>query len=477
MTTSPRVLVVDDEALVRESLGEILRADGFRPAVASGGRDALKQLDEETFDAIVTDLRMPTGSGLELLAEIQQRGIATPVIVITGVGTVAEAVAAMKSGAFDFLQKPVDPEELVLLVKRAVEHGSLLAEVERLRTTVEDLRGPRSLAGTSTEITQVRSLIAQVAPTDATVLVTGESGTGKELAAELVHRQSARASQELVWLDCAAVTDELFDSELFGHKKGALSGALSDRTGKFAQADGGTLVLDEVGALRLEQQAKLLRVLETGEYQVLGEPRARRADVRIVATTNEDLAAKSKAGAFRSDLLYRLKVFPIAMPALRDRKQDLPALVAHLLTRARAAGSRTSGSRTDAAQGRAAAASIPRDALEVLASYGWPGNVRELSNALERAEILAGGGVLSAELFASILEAGVPSTPRPAATEFHLRSNLDAAEREIVLRSLAHSRGKKKEAANLLGIDPRNLGYYLRKHKITDKEAGEAAGR
>jgi DNA-binding NtrC family response regulator len=473
MSRGSRVLVVDDEVFVRDSLCAILKSEGFVTGTASSSVEALRLLAKERFEAIVTDLRMPGGDGLSLLSEARQRGVAIPIILITGVGTVAEAVAAMKTGAFDFLQKPVDPAELVLVVQRAVEHHALLAEVRELRDTVAGLRGPRVLVGSSPAMANVKSSIAQVAPTDATVLITGESGTGKEIAAEQIHGLSGRADKGLTWVQCATLTEMTFESELFGHRKGATPGALADRIGRFAEAAGGTLVLNEIGTLSSAMQAKLLRVLETGEYQVAGDASVEHADVRVIATTNEDLAAKVKSGAFRSDLYYRLAQFPIEMPALRNHKQDIGEISENLLSRARAT-----------ARGGSARLSI--EARELLASYGWPGNVRELRNVLERAVIVSDKDELDAGLFAGILESTSSSpfsTGATAATgsleprEFHLRTNLDAAEREIVLRALTQSKGKKKEAANLLGIDPRNLGYYLRKHKITDKESAEAGGR
>ncbi len=471
MTSGSRVLVVDDEVFVRDSLCAILKSEGFLTGTAASSVEALQRLAKERYEAIVTDLRMPGGDGLTLLTQARQRGVAIPIIVITGVGTVAEAVAAMKSGAFDFLQKPVDPDELVLVVRRAVEHHALLAEVRELRDTVAGLRGPRVLIGSSPAMVSVKNLIAQVAPAEATVLITGESGTGKEIAAELIHQQSARSDKGLTWVQCAMLTESNFESELFGHRKGAALGALADRIGRFAEAAGGTLILNEIGALSPGMQAKLLRVLETGEYQVAGDASVLHADVRVIATTNEDLATKVKAGAFRSDLYYRLAQFPIEMPALRNHKQDIGEISESLLARAQNA------------KPRAGAARLSSEARELLASYGWPGNVRELRNVLERAVIVSDKDELDAGLFAGILESTTSSPVSPIATgsleprEFHLRTNLDAAEREIVLRALTQSKGKKKEAAILLGIDPRNLGYYLRKHKITDKESAEAGGR
>jgi DNA-binding NtrC family response regulator len=375
--------------------------------------------------------------------------VGIPIIVVTGVGTVGAAVEAMKAGAFDFVQKPIDPAELVLLVRRAAEHRGLLSEVRKLRHAVEDLREARDLIGSSAAMRGVKESIAKVAPTDTTVLVLGESGTGKELAAQGIHARSARAENQIVRVNCAALSDEAFDRELF-----------EVRTGKVAEAEGGTLLLDEIGLSKLASQTKLLGLLERGEYQVAGEPRTRRADVRVVAISNEDLAAKVKSGAFRADLYYRLNPFPIEMPALRTHKEDIPEIAAYMLERARR--------RQKIAASGGPSAALGREALEVLASYDWPGNVRELGNAIERAVIVAGTHDLDAELFRGILESALPSGRPMEANEFHLRRNLDALEKDIVLKAISHTQGKKKEASILLGIDPRNLGYYLRKHKIRE---------
>jgi len=454
MTPGPSVLIVDDEAYVRDSLSEILAADGWRTHTASGASEAVAFLAGRRVDVIVTDLRMPTGDGFALLEHARAGAAEIPIIVITGVGTVAEAVRAMKAGAHDFLQKPVDPEELLLLARRAAEHKRLLNEVAALRETVRGLRAPRVLVGSSPSMARVKAAIAQVAPTDTTVLLKGESGTGKELAAEEIHRQSGRSSRPYRRVHCAAVSDEALESELFGRESGA-----------FADAEGGTLALDEVGVLSVGLQTKLLRLIEAGEERRASGQAAGGPDVRLIAITNEDLAARVKAGTFRSDLYFRLDVFPIEMPPLREHKEDIPEIVDHLVAWARGQRPGTavpeSALRPDA------------EALEALASYGWPGNVRELRNVLERAAIVSGGAGIDAPLVRGILESAAVVPPAAETREFLLRKNLDAAEREIVLRALAHTHGKKKEASLLLGIDPRNLGYYLRKHKIGDGKGKE----
>jgi len=424
----PSVLVVDDEPFVRDSIAEVLRADGWKTHAAAGAREAVAFLESQGVDVIVTDLRMPEGDAFLLLDHARKGAVEIPIVVITGVGTVAEAVRAMKAGAFDFLQKPVDPEELLLLARRAAEHRRLLAEVRALRETVRGLRAPRALVGKSASMERVRALIAQVARTDATVLVRGESGTGKELAAGEIHRRSARGARPLVRVHCAGSPEGAFERD------------------RVAEAEGGTLVLDEVGALTPTLQTRLLHLLESGR------------DLRVIAITNEDLAARVKSGEFRADLYWRLDVFPIEMPPLREHREDLPEIVRHFLDWA----------------GREHPGAGPRptqEALEVLGTYGWPGNVRELRNVLERAVILAGDRELDADLFRSILESAPAPAGAPPERELHLRKNLDAAEKEIVLRALARTQGRKKEASILLGIDPRNLGYYLRKHGIGEGRA------
>jgi two-component system, NtrC family, response regulator AtoC len=456
----PCVLIVDDETFVRESLAEILAGEGFRTLTADGVPAATTLLRTEPVNAVLTDLKMPTGEGVLLLGEAKNLGVDVPIIVMTGVGTVSDAVSAMRAGAYDFLQKPVDPDQLVLLLRRAFERYGLERDVKNLRTVLGRRAEERLFAGDSAATARIRELVQQVAPSDATVLVTGESGTGKELVAEEIHKRSPRSEKPLVRVNCAAVPDALFESEFFGHRRGAFTGAIADRAGRFAEAEGGTLVLDEIGTLKPEMQAKLLRVLESGEYQCVGEARTRTADVRIVAVTNEELEKRVKEGGFRADLYYRLNIFPIDVPPLRKRKDDIRGVLRALLARMR-------GRRGDAP---APEDDVARDAYEVLESYDWPGNVRELRNVLERATILSAGRTPDAALFRRILEPALLATPGSGSgggsEDCHLRTQLDAAEKALVLKALAKADGVKKDASAMLGIDPRNLGYYLRKHGI-----------
>ncbi len=458
MKTSETILLVEDEEFVRDSMADVLREEGYAIAEAASVREARLVLERTRVHLVLTDLRLPGEPGIELLRGAERDGASPPVVVITGHGTVDDAVDAMKAGAYDFLQKPIDPEQLALVVRRAIEHGRLVDEVLVLRNAVQRQQEGRPIVGSSRAMAQVRQMVERVAPADATVLVSGESGTGKELVAAEIHKQSPRAEGSLVLVNCAAVPATLFESEFFGHKKGAYSGAHADRSGRFAEAAGGTLVLDEVHTLGADVQAKLLRVLETGEYQMVGESRTRVVDVRIVAVTNANLDELVREGAFRTDLFYRLNVFPIEVPPLREHKEDIPEIVLELFARMR--GRATGGAEE---QG------LDAEALAVLCGYAWPGNVRELRNILERALILAPSGRIDAGLLRELL--GASTRAIPPERELNLRVRLEATERQIVQEALARTEGSKKLAAQLLGVDPKNLSYYLRKHGLKSEDA------
>ncbi|HKE00496.1 MAG TPA: sigma-54 dependent transcriptional regulator, partial [Planctomycetota bacterium] len=418
--------------------------------------------DETDLDAILSDLKLPDGDALELLRRAADHRPNVPTVVFSGVGTVAHAVEAMKAGALDFLSKPVDPGALLAVVRRAVEHHGLVEEVRRLKAAVPPEVMQARIIGSSRALQDVLALARRAAATDARVLLQGESGTGKELLALEIHRASRRARRPFVRVNCGAIPESLFESEMFGHKRGAFTGASEERLGVFAEAHGGTIALDEVGALPLEAQAKLLRVLETGEYARVGESRPRHADARVIAITNEDLAERVRAGSFREDLYFRLNVVPIVVPPLRDRKEDLPELSAHLLERI---------ARRDGGPARRLAPS----AAEVLARHDWPGNVRELRNVLERATIVGPGGPIAAETLDGILAAGFLRSDDAEGADairlgddLHLRSRTEAFQREVIREALARSGGVRKECARLLGVDARNLAYYIRKHGLAE---------
>jgi DNA-binding NtrC family response regulator len=462
VTRRDRILLVEDEPYVRESMAEILRHEGFHVVLAQDADEADAALQDEAIDTVLTDLRLPGRSGLDLLDSKHMKESGAPVILITGHGTVEDAVLAMKRGAWDFVQKPVDPDALVAAVRRALQHGRLEGEVRRLRTAFNRYRGERGILGSSAVMEGVRRLVAQVAPTDTTVLVTGESGTGKELVCVELHAQSGRAGGPLVLVNCAAIPETLVESEFFGHRRGSFTGASEDRPGRFEEARGGTLVLDEIEALKNEAQAKLLRVLEGGEYHRVGDPRARHMDCRIVAVSNEDLRAKVEHGEFRSDLFWRLDVFPVVMPPLREHPEDVEEIAGKLVERLRARIGIPPPPKGDA---------LAPEALQLLCGYAWPGNVRELRNVLERAVILAGPrGTLSAEIFAPLLAGAARAAPGGARAEqgYNLRDRREALERDLVARALAATSGQRKEAAQMLGIDPKNMAYYLRKHGLGD---------
>jgi len=467
MTERARILLVEDEPYVRDSMAELLRLDGFDVAECEDVPSAERALAEEAPDVVLCDLRLPGASGMELLSSAALAESGAPAIMITGHGTVEDAVQAMKRGAWDFVQKPVDPQSLVLVVRRALEHGRLAGEVRRLRAAFRAYQGSHRLLGGSDAMARVRDLVERVAPTDSTVLVTGESGTGKELVCLDLHGKSPRSGGPLVFVNCAAIPESLVESEFFGHKKGAYTGADADRTGRFDEARGGTLVLDEIEALKLEAQAKLLRVLESGEFQRLGDPRTRRVDCRVVAVSNEDLQQKVDEGEFRSDLFWRLHVFPIELPPLREHPADLREIAAGLLPRLR-----TSASLPGPAASADEPEVLPDDAVRLLASYSWPGNVRELRNVLERAIILAGPGrALDAGVLEPLLRGGASRGARDGAeTTLNLKARRESLERELVARALAVSNGQRKDAAALLGIDPKNMSYYL--NKLGLKDAG-----
>jgi two-component system nitrogen regulation response regulator NtrX len=395
---------------------------------------------------MILDLVMPPGpTGLETLAKLRERDQSLPVIMMSGKAQLNDAVQAIKQGAFQFLEKPLTPEAVLVTIRSALELTRAQAENRMLRSQL----APRpQMVGASHAMDRVRELIKQVGPTDARVLILGESGTGKELVAWAIHHAGRRANKPFVTVNCAAIPRDLVESEMFGHEKGAFTGATDRRLGRFELADGGTLFLDEVGDLNLEAQAKLLRVLETGEVARLGGERTFRVDVRILAATNQRLEQAVAAGTFREDLFFRLNVFPVEIPPLRDRLSDLPDLVLHLARRARPIHTPT----------------FTTEALEALATHGWPGNVRELANIVERL-VIVGGGEIDAALVRQVLprnatpggSASAPPVEPPDSWDRSLSNLLDDYERSLISRALSRANGNVAEAARLLQTDRANL--------------------
>ncbi len=450
-----RVLIVDDEPNIRRMLASLLRAEGFEVAEAGSGQAGLTAVREEEPDAVLMDLAMPGGTGLEALPSFLEAAPELPIIMMSGRASLSDAVQATKLGAFHFLEKPLSPEVVLVTLRSALE----LRRAREVNRVLQEEFGPDELIGRSEPMQRVRELIARLAATDARVLITGESGTGKELAAAALHQGSRRASGPFVRLNCAAIPRDLIESELFGHERGAFTGATERRRGRFELAGGGTLLLDEIGELSLEAQAKLLRVLEGGEIERVGGSGPFPVDVRTLAATNRDLRADVREGRFREDLFFRLEVVPLHMPPLRDRAGDVPLLVEHFLRRNR--------ERTGLTPPRLGA-----EALEALSRHPWPGNVRELANIIERLMIVHAGETVGSREVERVLTGSSPlavSTPPTAGADqadAPLSDRLDAYERQLILEALDAADANVAEAARRLQTDRANLYRRMRRLEI-----------
>ncbi len=368
------ILVVDDERSIRHTLKDILEFEQHTVTVAEGAPQALQAVDKESFDLVLSDIKMPGMDGMELLEALMERTTDIPVVMLSGHGTIETAVEAIKRGAFDFIEKPIDLNRLLITVRNALDKGGLVVETKALK---KKIGRKHRLIGCSPGIEKVRQLVERVAPTDARVLITGANGTGKEVVAHLLHLQSPRAGAPMVEVNCAAIPSELIESELFGHEKGAFTSAVKQRKGKFEQADGGTIFLDEIGDMSPAAQTKVLRVLQESEISRVGSDKTIKVDVRVVAATNKDLKSEIEKGHFREDLFHRLNVIPIHIPTLDERKEDIPLLVAHF-------------SELICAEQGIPTRMFSPDAIEALRSRSWPGNIRELRNVVERLIILGG---------------------------------------------------------------------------------------
>jgi two-component system response regulator AtoC len=450
-----RVLVVDDERRMRRLLQMMVETLGLESAATDSGEEALRLVQGEHFDLVLTDVRLPGISGIELLRALREADATLPVIVLTAYGSVPSAVEAMKLGAFDYVMKPFDVEALEQIVQNALRLQQVETEHRYLRERLEH-EGVESIVAASPAMRSVVELARQLAATPTTVLITGETGTGKEVVAQLIHRLSPRHARLFVPVNCAAIPSELLESELFGHVRGAFTGAQAPREGKFEIADGGTLFLDEIGDLAYPLQAKLLRVLQDSVVERVGSNRRQRVDVRVISSTNRDLDAAVAADRFRQDLYYRLNVFHVAVPPLRERREDVMPLAAFFLERYAREFGRPS-------------VHLGPDAAPVLEGYAWPGNVRELQNVMERATVLSGrGGAVDARLLSQLV-------PRPGAddgalaeagADLRLGPAVDALERRMILRALNAAGDNKAEAARTLGVSERTLWYKLKKHGL-----------
>lgn len=438
------ILIVDDEPNIRRMLGSLLREQGYSTTEAPDAAQAVARMEEGEADVVLLDLALPDVKGLELLDRIHTRWPLSPIIMMSGRASLADAVQATKLGAFHFIEKPLTPEAVLLTVRGALD----LRKARSLsRALVEEYGPGNELVGSSDAMNRVRELIGRIADTDARVLITGESGTGKELVGAALHSRSRRAEAPFIRVNSAAIPRELIESEMFGHEKGAYSGAHSMHRGKFELADGGTLFLDEIADLSAESQAKLLRVLETGEVQRVGSEKQIHVDVRVISATNRQLRQEIAEGRFRDDLFHRLNVIPVELPPLRERKSDIPELVAHFMHR----WHQKTGRRAPA---------LGEDAMDALKSYDWPGNVRELANLCERIAILNEAQLVRASDVARLLPDGLDRLTRDA---LPLHDRLDSFERELISHALGRADGNVAEAAKLLQTDRANLYRRMRR--------------
>jgi two-component system nitrogen regulation response regulator NtrX len=438
------ILIVDDESGIRESLGALLRDDGYEVEAASTGEDCLDRIERRSFDLVLLDVWLPKMDGLATLEAIQARESAPVVIMISGHGNIETAVRATKLGAFDFVEKPLSLDKIVLVVRNALEYVRLESENRRLRAELEERH---EILGNSVPMKALRQQIALTAPTNGRVLIYGESGTGKELVARALHASSLRNTMQFVELNCAAIPEELIESELFGHRKGSFTGASEDKVGKFQKADGGTLFLDEVGDMSLKTQSKVLRVLEEQRVERLGSNEPITVDVRVIAATNKKLEDEIGRNAFREDLFYRLNVIPFYVPALRERIEDMPILAAHFLAEfCEAYGKKPK--------------EFTAPAMEVLLSYTWPGNVRELKNLVERLVIMSPAQKIEPHHLPPELFRGASKSPQKPYES--LQEARSAYEREFVLRKLEENRWNMTKAAEALGLERSHLYRKMR---------------
>ncbi|MBP1778822.1 MAG: Response regulator of zinc sigma-54-dependent two-component system [candidate division NC10 bacterium] len=436
-----RVLVVDDDQAIREALSRTLEKFGYEVILAEDGQAGLDRLREGEIHIVLADLQMPKLSGQELLKAAKTIAPDVEVIVITGHGTVEDAVEAMKEGAYDFITKPFKRVQLERTIRRAAEKQALALQNRRLQARIDELQGSGSIVGTSPVMLRTLELVRQVAPSTATVLIQGESGTGKELIADAIHHGSPRRGQAFVKVNCAALPENLLESELFGHERGAFTGAVARKEGRFELADGGTLFMDEIGDISVAMQAKLLRVLQSGEFERVGGTRTLKADVRLVAATNTDLAALVREKRFREDLYYRLNVITIQLPALRDRQEDIPLLAHHFLRRY-------------AAQNAKAIEGFAEEAMDLLQTYAWPGNVRELENAIERAVVLTRSDMITP---VDLPETLVRTDQAARHLVVSIGTPLEEVENQLIDETLRFTKGDKTLAAKLLGIATRTI--------------------
>ena len=453
MPNKPNILLVDDDERLRSAAGKVLAAEGYRVASASSGREAMDMVKDENIALLISDLRLPDLEGIELLKQVRELRPEVEVVMITGYGSVEKAVEAMRLGAYDFIQKPLDSTALLKTVAKALEKQRLSSENRQLRHQLQQQRGVETLIGDSPAMQEVKKLIRQIAPTDVNVLIQGESGTGKEIVADALHGLSERRDKPLLKISCAAIPETLLESELFGHERGAFTGALAAKPGKFELADGGTLLLDEIAEMSPQLQAKLLRVLQDGRFQRLGGTRELQVNVRLLCATHADIPKAVEEEKFRHDLYYRINTVQVLLPPLRERRKDVPLLAGHFL-------------RKFAAEMGKDIRAITPPALDQLLAHDWPGNVRELEHVIQRALALARGGTITSFAFAPTASGAVKATTTTqngSSVSIPVGITVDEATRRLVEATIEQCDGNKLKAARMLGIPPRTMYRHFSK--------------
>jgi DNA-binding NtrC family response regulator len=450
-----KILIVDDEERMRRLLARVLAKEGYETASAGSGIEAMRLIAADSFDLVITDIHMPGMGGLQLLAEIKEYDPALPIIIITAYGTVESAVQALRAGAYDYITKPFETDEIKLTVAKALERERLLAENRYLHQELEGRYSFAGIVGHSSVMQEVYDVAASVAMSNASVLITGESGTGKELIARSIHFSSPRKEKPFIVLNCAALSEGVLESELFGHERGAFSGAVATKKGRFELAHEGTLFIDEVGEMTLAAQVKLLRVIQEHEFERVGGTRTIKSDVRIVAATNKNLEEQVKKDRFREDLFYRLNVVNIHLPPLRERREDIESLARHFLEKY----VRETGKKVEALAPRA---------LSALLAYDWPGNVRELQNVMERAVVLAKERIITPRDFPQGFQSPDQICLELPQKEGNLTEILEDLERQLIVQTLRREEGSQTRAARVLGIKRTTLRYKMEKYRLLD---------
>jgi len=450
MTEKANILIIDDDESIRDSCSQVLRKEGYTAKAAKDGNEGLKFFKQEFFHLVLLDLKLPGLDGMEILSRIKEKYPDTPVIIITGYASIESAVEAMKRGAFNYLTKPFSPDQVRIAIKKALDSRKIFFENIYLREELKKKSEFDMVVGKSKAMEKVLDVVKRVSSSESTVLITGESGTGKELLAREIHNHSPRNNAPFVVVDCGALVETLFESELFGHVKGSFTGAHETKHGRFEVANGGTIFLDEISNISLNIQAKLLRVIQEREITRVGSARPIKVDVRILAATNENLTELVKIGKFREELFYRLSVVPIHLPPLRERKDDTPLLVDHFLQKYNK-------------RARKKISTISTAVKKALMEYDWPGNIRELENTIERAVVLSKGDEIELE---DLVYHGISSSSSPFHPEGGKYKSLDELEKEYIKIVLQAERGNKSKSAKILGIDRKTLNSKVKKYKI-----------